>query len=115
MFEQIILLIVVYIFARVVFGRSVRGWSHSRDDDDDDDGSDNDPLKAYGMKVGDSYVIKVRMEQINGWWYGYLCTPGGQESFLGQGVTQEAAVATCKQRLDAISPTKIENVHIEKK
>lgn len=46
-------------------------------------------------------IVKLKMECINGWWYGfYTPSKGGSEMFVAQGTTYEEAVANCKERLN---------------
>jgi hypothetical protein len=44
-------------------------------------------------------VIKVKMEEMNGWWYGFYETKNGGELFVAQGTTYEEAVENCRVRL----------------
>jgi len=45
-------------------------------------------------------VVKLKMEMINGWWYGFYTPPHGTgETFVAQGPTYDEAIANCKERL----------------
>ena len=50
--------------------------------------------------------VKLKMENINGWWYGFYTPPSGNgEIFVAQGTTHEEAVANCKERLSTAKHT----------
>ena len=61
-------------------------------------------------------VVVVRMEQINGWWYGFYASKDS-DIFVAQGTTFEEAVDNCKERLksDALKNNKIQLAFTELK
>lgn len=56
-------------------------------------------------------LVQIKMEQINGWWYGFYHSPDGGEMFVAQGNTYDEAVANCRERLKDSSVLK--NLKVE--
>lgn len=86
----------IYIVVGVFILRAVLSlFVVYRDDDEDDEPEDLDrQLQKQGTAL-----IQIKLEEINGWWYGFYHPKEGSEVFVAQGESYDEAVENCKVRL----------------
>jgi hypothetical protein len=90
MIETLIYFFVFYIVLRVILGMFV-----IVQDNDDEEIKD---IKQHLARQRIA-LVQIKMEQINGWWYGFYHSADGSEMFVAQGNTYDEAVANCRERL----------------
>ncbi len=91
---------IIYIFLGWFIMRTVLGVIAAAQEDANQ-GDEKEQIEDHLRKKKSLVVVKVKMEQINGWWYGFYPTKEGGELFVAQGTTFEEAVENCKQRLQS--------------
>lgn len=59
--------------------------------------------------------IKIHMEEINGWWYGWFQNSDGSEAFVSQGTSYDAALNNCTSTINERNPDLSVNIIFEMK
>ena len=90
--------VVLFILGWIVFNRLMSGSARRPERIEDPDDIPEDIPEPEEVKP-QLAVIKINVEQINGWWYGFHTNSKGDEMFIAQGTTYEEAIANCKVRL----------------
>ncbi len=95
MIETIIYIFLGWFIIRTVLGVIAAAQEGVSQEDE------KEQIEDHLKKNKPLVVVKIKMEQINGWWYGFYPTKEGGELFVAQGTTFEEAVENCKQRLQS--------------
>jgi hypothetical protein len=93
MIETLIYLLIGFIIFRTIIAVLQQ---FAADEPVDEDTKD---IREHLQRQKHVTVVKVRMEEHSGWWYGYYHTKEGGELFVAQGTTYDEAVENCRQRL----------------
>jgi hypothetical protein len=91
MLETIIYIVIFWIIARTLI--ELVGFVQSIDPVEQEQDI-KDHLRQRNISI-----VTVRVEQINGWWYGFYHTKAKGEVFIAQGTTFDEAVQNCHDRL----------------
>lgn len=95
MIETLIYILIGWMIMQIVLG--VTSAVHQIDDVKEEDKEEiEDHLKKNAVTI-----VKIKMEHINGWWYGFYPTKQGGELFVAQGTTYDEAIENCRQRLES--------------
>lgn len=85
------IIFLVKLAALMLLGQQQAAEQAMEEGDDVEDSSENAESPML--------FIDVKLEEIEGQWYGWAQLEDGKEMFLGQGVTKQEAIEVCTDRL----------------
>lgn len=89
------IIFLVKIFALILLGQQQADPAQMEQDDQyDDEEDESDRREALP-----TLYIDVKLEEIEGQWYGWAQFENGREMFVGQGPTKNEAIEACTDRL----------------
>lgn len=65
---------------------------------------DHAEINMRDVPDGVILVVKIYMEQVGEWWYGWFHNEDGSEVFIGQGDTYDTALNNCRERIFERAP-----------